>query len=111
MITLEEGNQVITEERDGKLLVIPEGPLTIYEVGGLHQTFAAGFQDHRGLLLDLTGVTECDTAGVQLLCSARKTAEEKDTPFGIIGIAPAVLKALDACGLVPEKVFDLKEEE
>jgi anti-anti-sigma factor len=110
MITLEEGIKVTTEERDGKLLVIPEGPLTIYEVSALHQAFVSGFKNHRGLLLDLTGVTECDTAGAQLLCSARKTAEEKDAPFGIIGITPAVLKALEACGLVPEKVFDLKEE-
>ena len=110
MITLEEGIKVTTEERDGSLLVIPEGPLTIYEVGELHQAFVTGFTDRRGLLLDLTGVTECDTAGVQLLCSARKSAEENEAPFGIIGIALAVLKALEACGLVPEKVFDLKEE-
>ncbi|MFP4349722.1 MAG: STAS domain-containing protein [Thermodesulfobacteriota bacterium] len=110
MITLEEGIKITTEERDGNLLVIPEGPLTIYEVGALHQAFASGFKDRRGLLLDLNGVTECDTAGVQLLCSARKTAEEKDASFEVIGIAHAVLKALNACGLVPEKVFDLKEE-
>lgn len=110
MITLEEGVQVTTDEKDGDLLVIPEGPMTIYEVGTLHQAFASGFNDRRGFLLDLTRVTECDTAGVQLLCSARKTAEENEATFGIIGIAPAVLKALEACGLAPEKVFDLKEE-
>lgn len=109
-MTLAEDIRITTEEQGDNLLVAPEGPLTIYEAGSLHETFLSGFQNHKGMILDLRAVTDCDTAGVQLLCSARKTADQTGKKFSVDGIGPAVLKALDSCGLTPEKVFDPREE-
>jgi len=49
--------------------------------------------------VDLSGVTECDTAGLQLLCSAGRTAESGSKPLELVGISPAVCSAAEALGL------------
>ncbi len=85
-------------------LVKVTGPLTIYEVSSLRETLLAAFEAPEGLTLDLGAVTECDTAGAQLICSARKTAREVDQPFHVRAVSDAVTKAMEDVGLDP---FDI----
>ena len=50
-------------------------------------------------ILDLSEVDSCDTAFLQLLCSARKTAERSGKQFELSGLSAAVRDASAALGL------------
>ena len=52
-----------------------EGEMTIYQAAELHSQIQAALQQERALELNLAGVTELDTAGVQVLMMAKKTAQ------------------------------------
>lgn len=103
--------QVTKETRDGAEVLKVAGPMTIYEAGDLRQAFLAGFAEGGGLILDLEAVTECDTAGLQLLCAARVTAETETRSFRIAAVSEAVRDALGAAGLSLEAVLPRNEEE
>jgi anti-anti-sigma regulatory factor len=45
--------------------------------------------------IDLSGVTEIDTAGVQLLMLAKRTALEQDRELHLVGHSPAVLEVFE----------------
>lgn len=99
------------EQRDGIGVLKIEGPMTIYEAGDLRQAFLEGFEGPGGLILDLDAVTECDAAGIQLLCAARVTAEAETRPFRIQAASDAVRDALGAVGLSLEAIRPRIEEE
>ncbi|MGE0086017.1 MAG: STAS domain-containing protein [Desulfococcaceae bacterium] len=92
------------EEKQGCALVRIEGPFTIYEAPALRELFLECFEKYRGLILDLESVTECDTAGIQILCSARATAEAGGKILLADRMSDAVVNALTAGGLTSEKV-------
>ena len=50
-------------------------------------------------MLDLSDVTRCDTAGIQLLISAKRTAEEAGKGFLISEISEAVLETAKCIGV------------
>lgn len=50
-------------------------------------------------IVDLSAVDACDTAALQLLCSARKTAESLGKAFEIAGLSDAVRSIGAALGL------------
>jgi len=45
--------------------------------------------------VDLSGVTEIDTAGVQLLMLAKKTAQAANADLHLLGHSPAVLEVFE----------------
>jgi anti-anti-sigma factor len=60
---------------DGLLCI--EGEMTIYQATELKQSLLAFLEQGDQLEIDLSAVTEIDTAGVQLLIAAGKTAEAR----------------------------------
>ena len=66
----------VREDTQGNTRLKIRGALSIYEAAELRQELLARLEDNTDLELDLEGVTECDTAGLQLLWAARKTAGE-----------------------------------
>jgi anti-sigma B factor antagonist len=102
--------QATQEERDGTGILKVTGPMTIYEAGDLRKAFLEGFEEPGGLILDLAAVVECDTAGIQLLCSARATAETENRPFRIEAASDAVRDALAAVGLSLSAIRPRTEE-
>jgi len=98
------------EEKDGCAYVKVEGEFSIYEASTLRNEFLECFNNYNGLILDLGNVTECDTAGIQLLCSARLTAENEGKIFSVDKMAETVVNALVSGGLAPEKIKYQKEE-
>jgi anti-anti-sigma factor len=77
-----------------------EGEMTIYRAAelcaGLQAAMKAGDGD---FALDLSGVTEMDTAGVQLLLAAGKSAEAARRALRLAGRSPAVDEVLGLLGL------------
>jgi anti-sigma B factor antagonist len=60
--------------RGERHMVVIEGPMTIYEAGEHKRELLAALSAGAGLEVDLSGVNEMDTAGVQLLLLAWREA-------------------------------------
>jgi anti-anti-sigma factor len=97
-------------KKDGQAFLKITDAVTIYEAGELRDAFISSFEQHNGLILDLSGVTELDTAAIQVLCSARATADSEGKRFKIEGISELVFKAIATCGLTLERIFHQEEE-
>lgn len=92
------------EENDGKTRLKVEGSITIYEAAALREELLACLERDAGLELDLEGVTDCDTAGLQLLYAARKITGEKRLRVACAG--PGVLEALQSAGMNPDELIN-----
>jgi len=69
-----------------------EGEITIFRAQELKPVLLAS-SPH--LELDLSGVTEIDTAGVQLLMLAKKTALAEQRELRLVGHSPAVIEVFE----------------
>ncbi len=100
---------------DGCIRIVVESSMTVYEAEKLCKEWAAFFSDDyssdsetdavAGVSLDLKQVSACDITGVQLLCSARKTAELNHKSFSVSEASAAVIEAVSETGLEPDKLF------
>jgi len=96
---------------DGCVEVVVENSMTVYEAEKLCEEWAACFSANSntnaatGVVFDLGHVGACDITGVQLLCSARKTAELNHKIFSVSEASAAVIEAVSEAGLEPEKLF------
>lgn len=90
------------QDKDGNLVMKIEGSLSAYKAADLKDCLLTGFTNHQGVILDINGVTECDTLGIQLLLSARKTAEMLNKTFNVTGNSPSVQDMLTGVGLEAE---------
>jgi anti-sigma B factor antagonist len=76
---------------DRKTVVALDGELTIYRAAELKATLLAALSGSDGALeIDLAGVTEIDSAGVQLLLAARRSAQAAQREFALVGHGAAV---------------------
>lgn len=96
---------VIKEVKDGCAFLTITDTLSIYEVEELSKTMQESLEQYNGLILKLNQVEECDTAGIQLLLSARKTAEKAGKGFEIDGASPELIRVATLLGLNPEALF------
>jgi len=68
-----------------------DGELTIYRAAELKATLLAALAGGNGAIeIDLGGVTEIDSAGVQLLLAARRSAQAAQRAFALVGESDAV---------------------
>ncbi|TSA52654.1 MAG: anti-sigma factor antagonist [Planctomycetaceae bacterium] len=98
------------EENENKVILRIEGAMTVYEVASIRSELAGCLEKSKGLVLKLDEVSDCDTAGVQLLCSAYRTARDKVRTFSVSGAPDVVRDAIDRIGLDPEAFFTTDEE-
>ncbi len=89
----------IKDDRGGQSFLRLEGSLTVYEVGEMREVLLTSLEEDQDLFVDITGITDCDTTGVQLLVSARKKAGNDKKKFVITGASDAVRKAAECIGL------------
>jgi len=83
-----------------------EGELTIYcaqETRQQLQQALAGMDTHAAptLEIDLSGVVEADTAGMQLLLAARRQAQALGGEVALKDCSPAVAEVMALLGLAP----------
>jgi anti-sigma B factor antagonist len=79
--------------------VAVEGELTIYRANELKQIFLSALDGADTLVIDLSAVTEIDSAGVQLLMMASAAAREAGCELRLIGHSPAVREVFDLLDL------------
>lgn len=83
---------------DGVMTATFSGNLTIYEVGEYQQQLNSLPQLEGAWRVDLAGVSEIDTAGLQLLMALRQQLGEQLT---MVSHSAAVIELLDLYRLVP----------
>lgn len=76
------------------------GEMTVYGVAELKASLQKVFDRHpQAALLDLSEVAEIDTAGLQLLLAARKSAQARGVTLSLIEPSAAVADMLQLCQL------------
>lgn len=76
-----------------------EGEMNIYRAYELKKMLLEPLQPHATLEVNLSGVTELDTAGLQLLLLAKRTARKKNGQLRLVGHSIAVLNVFDLLNL------------
>lgn len=76
-----------------------EGEMNIYRAEELKQALITPLQPGIELEVDLSGVTELDTVGLQLLMLAKRTAHQQQGSLRLVGHSPAVLDVFDILNL------------
>ncbi len=106
--------QMPEKTKDGCIRIVVENAMTVYQAEKLRKQWAAYFDDFftshsdtnaEGVVFDLKNVRSCDITGVQLLCSARKTAESHHKKFSVSEASAAVIEAVTEAGLEPDALF------
>jgi anti-anti-sigma factor len=87
----------ITKDDSGGVLRF-QGTLGIGEAAELREALRDSLAETSRLILDFSGLDGCDTAALQLLYSARKTADSAGR-VQFVGLGGAVTKAAAALGL------------
>lgn len=76
-----------------------EGEMTIYRAAELKQTLLASLDHAEELEIDLSAVTELDSAGVQILILVKKQALARQRKLRLIAHSPAVLDVFELLNL------------
>jgi anti-sigma B factor antagonist len=79
-----------------------EGEMTIYRAAELYPVLLDAVRAHDAPALDLSGVTEFDCAGMQLLLVARREARRLGKDLVLRGASPAVRDAFALLGMTAE---------
>lgn len=76
-----------------------QGEVTIYRAGELAQQVLTAVRRQRCSRIDLSEVTELDTAGIQILLMARRLASAGEIPLQVVNPSECVRDVLSLCNL------------
>ena len=76
-----------------------DGEMTIYRAAELKQMLLAALDEAVAVEVDLSKVTEIDSAGVQLLMFAKRTAAAGGRTLRLVAHSPAVLDVMELLDL------------
>jgi anti-anti-sigma factor len=77
-----------------------DGEMTIYRAADLKTTVLDALRKTRVLEIDLSGITELDTAGLQVLMLAKQTAAADQRELRLLQHSPAVVEIFEMLDLV-----------
>ena len=76
------------------------GSLSVESTGQLHKVLLSEIEKGAGVSLDLSNVTEVDAAGLQLLCSAHKSARTSGMELTIAAATDNLWDQVERSGFV-----------
>jgi anti-sigma B factor antagonist len=76
-----------------------DGELTIYRAAELKPVLLSAVEAHPSVEIDLAAVSEIDTAGVQLLMLAKRSAHARQAELRLAAHSPAVVDAFELLDL------------
>ncbi|HSI96479.1 MAG: lipid asymmetry maintenance protein MlaB [Methylophilaceae bacterium] len=83
----------------GQCRHVVEGEMTIYRAAELKDELMSKIDQHQEIEIDLSGVSEIDTAGLQLMVLAKLEASNRDKRLRFDGHSRAVMEILDLSDL------------
>ena len=98
------------EDRDGGVVLRIEGPMSVIDIASIYKEIVVCFDEYNHVALDLKGVSDCDISGLQLLCSARKTANSSGKTFSVDDASNSILDTFNKAGLDFEAVLSDKSK-
>ena len=87
----------LTKDNNEALLKV-EGELSIYEVSKLKELLMSAFEDAEKIVVDLADADTCDTASLQMLVSAGKSAKDKNLKFNLINPQEQFIQSIKTIG-------------
>ncbi|HPH01910.1 MAG TPA: STAS domain-containing protein [Spirochaetota bacterium] len=84
--------------KSSESITLAGGDLTLYGVGETWKKIRSFLSNGTLRCLDISEVTECDTAGVQLLLVSISALNESGSRGAVQGSSRAVTEALERCG-------------
>lgn len=81
------------------LRLSPQGEMTIYQARELKETLLDALRDADSVELDLSGVSDIDTAGLQLLLLAKRESFRGGKTLRVVAHSAATLDVIDTCNL------------
>ena len=89
-----------TEQRNtAPHVVCIEGEMTIYRAAEIKETLITSIAESAVIEFDLSRVTALDSAGVQLLMLAERTAQTRHSELRLVAHSPAVLDVIELLNL------------
>jgi anti-anti-sigma factor len=92
-------NVTLTARENKPCNFVLAGELTIYTAQELKGQLLAPFDQCADLEIDLAGVSEIDSAGLQLLILLKQESLARGKTLRLTGHSPPVLEILDLCKL------------
>jgi len=93
-------------KNDAETILRIEGALTIGSSEAERIVLLKQFDEGARFTIDLSGITECDAVGLQLLGSAQKSARLRNGRITIRELSQAVAEASFEIGLDPATLFN-----
>jgi anti-sigma B factor antagonist len=84
---------------NGQPVIKLQGDLNIYAVGTARRELLAKLEKHSGFSLDLSGIDEIDTAGIQLLFWLKEELHRTGHELPLVRHSAAVVEVLDLLNL------------
>ncbi len=84
---------------DDKVKFAIDGEMTIYRAEELKEHIRMALSTNRDVEIDLSRVTEIDSAGLQLMLSSKLESIVRSTQLSFVGHSQAVNEVLDMCNL------------
>ena len=95
----------------GVVEISGEGALSISGAASLHKELVNCLESCNGLTtLDMTNAKECDTAGIQLLYSARRSFEKAGKSFSVENPTDEIRQSVVIAGLNPDEILTTQLE-
>lgn len=80
--------------------------ITIKSISNTYRKLIIEFKEFDEILIDCSGVNQCDISAIQLLVSARKSAIAKRLDVRLSGVTGALNAALVRAGISPAQLPD-----
>lgn len=101
---------ITIQDKKGACIIRHETQLTATEATDLKAVLTEKFENHHDITLEFTGLTDCDTLGVQLLLSANKSAKIRESRFYLKGDIKALQLAAERMGLNFKEYFNQTDQ-
>jgi len=82
------------------VLISIDGEMSVFTIRDIATRLLEPLSNGVGMEIDLTGVTEIDSAGLQLMIAVKKMASDHELPLRFVGHSSSVIRILDLCDLV-----------
>ena len=83
-----------------------ESSLSIFNAAIIHKKITEAYEKSDRIKIDLNSITDCDTAGIQLLYSLKKSCLDAGKEISLINPSDAVTDALDRMSMSWEHLND-----
>jgi anti-anti-sigma factor len=90
---------IIEQCNGAPLVVYIEGEMTIYRAAEIKRTLLTSIVEAAVVEFDLSKVTELDSAGVQLLMLAKRTAQARHGALRLVAHSPVVRDVIELLSL------------